>query len=130
MTGQVKEDILVRLGELGVRVEEGTVGFDPTLLRPTEFLKKAGIYRFYDLDGRSQSIEVPVAGLAFSFCQVPIIYELTSDDHWIRTTNRNGSSSFHQGNRLDADQSRALFERLGEISRISVGVPEHRLCSC
>lgn len=33
MTGQVKEDILSRFGELGVRVSDGTLGFDPTILR-------------------------------------------------------------------------------------------------
>jgi hypothetical protein len=38
MTGQVKEDILTRFGELGVRVQDGKVTFRPTLLRDDEFL--------------------------------------------------------------------------------------------
>lgn len=38
MTGQVKEDILCRFGELGVRVRDGKVSFRPTLLRDDEFL--------------------------------------------------------------------------------------------
>ena len=38
MTGQVKEDILCRFGELGVRVQDGKVSFHPTLLRDDEFL--------------------------------------------------------------------------------------------
>lgn len=38
MTGQVKEDILCRFGELGVRVSNGCVTFQPTLLRDDEFL--------------------------------------------------------------------------------------------
>ena len=38
MTGQVKEDILCRFGELGVRVSDGKVSFRPTLLRDDEFL--------------------------------------------------------------------------------------------
>ena len=33
MTGQVKEEILTRFGELGVRVEEGAIVFEPALLR-------------------------------------------------------------------------------------------------
>ena len=37
MTGQVKEDILCRFGELGVRVQQGQVSFRPTLLRDEEF---------------------------------------------------------------------------------------------
>ncbi|NNC41160.1 MAG: hypothetical protein HKN95_10750, partial [Acidimicrobiia bacterium] len=33
MTGQVKEEVLTRWGELGIRVHNGTVNFDPRLLR-------------------------------------------------------------------------------------------------
>lgn len=38
MTGQVKEDIIARFGELGVRVREGRVSIEPTLLSDSEFL--------------------------------------------------------------------------------------------
>ena len=36
MTGQVKEEILARWGELGLRLEQGWVRFDPVLLDPAE----------------------------------------------------------------------------------------------
>ena len=39
MTGQVKEDILSRFGELGVSVSNGAVQFNPEILRTDEFLK-------------------------------------------------------------------------------------------
>jgi hypothetical protein len=38
MTGQVKEDVLARWGELGVEVRDGRLGFAPTLLPRAEFL--------------------------------------------------------------------------------------------
>jgi hypothetical protein len=38
MTGQVKEEILTRWGELGVAVQDGRLHFSPTLLRDDEFL--------------------------------------------------------------------------------------------
>ena len=38
MTGQVKEDIITRFGELGVRVREGRMSIEPTLLADSEFL--------------------------------------------------------------------------------------------
>ena len=38
MTGQVKEEIITRMGELGVRVGHGCVTFNPTLLRAEEFV--------------------------------------------------------------------------------------------
>ena len=37
MTGQVKEEVLSRFGELGLRVAGGEVRFDPRLLRAREF---------------------------------------------------------------------------------------------
>ncbi|MBN2566187.1 MAG: hypothetical protein JXB46_10800, partial [Candidatus Eisenbacteria bacterium] len=44
MTGQVKEEILTRFGELGVSVEDGVVSFRPTLLESGEFIKQAAIF--------------------------------------------------------------------------------------
>lgn len=38
MTGQVKEDIIARFGELGVRVRDGRVSFEPSLLEDREYL--------------------------------------------------------------------------------------------
>ena len=54
MTGQVKEDILCRFGELGVRVQDGRVSFHPTLLRNEEFL--------------------PDGTLSFTYCGARITY--------------------------------------------------------
>jgi hypothetical protein len=128
MTGQVKEEILTRFGELGVTVEKGLVSFQPMLLRRLEFLSETGTYRFHDLAGKSRSIDVPAGSLAFSVCQVPVIYELGPDAAWIRITTSDGACSTHPGNELDADTSRSLFARNGGISRIDVGVPERALC--
>ena len=54
MTGQVKEDILCRFGELGVRVCNGQVSFHPTLLRSDEFL--------------------PDGTLSFTYCGAQVTY--------------------------------------------------------
>ena len=51
MTGQVKEGILARFGELGVQVEGGIVSFRPVLLGRSEIVSEARAYRFYDLEG-------------------------------------------------------------------------------
>jgi hypothetical protein len=45
MTGQVKEEILARWGELGLRVRHGEVRFDPVLLDPAE-LPEGGALSF------------------------------------------------------------------------------------
>ena len=127
MTGQVKEEILTRFGELGVRVREGFVEFDPSLLRRDEFLAEPRTWRFFDLTGMSQSLEVPAGSLAFTFCQVPVVYTLTRGQGSIRITARDGALAVRAGGRLDAAESRALFARAGDISRIDVGVREGSL---
>ena len=76
MTGQVKEDILVRWGELGIRIEGGCLSFKPRLLRTREFLTEPGTLNFHGLDGIDHCTELEPGQLAFTFCQVPIVYSL------------------------------------------------------
>jgi hypothetical protein len=128
MTGQVKEEILSRFGELGVCVEEGRVAFRPVLLRRSEFLREAATFRYFDLEGMVRSIEVPPDALAYTFCQVPVVYTLTDGEAWIRVTEKSGKSMVLEGARLEAEQSRRLFDRTGDVTRIDVGVPETSLC--
>ena len=49
MTGQVKEDLLSRLGEMGVRVEEGRLRFEGLLLGGDELLDAPATFRYVDL---------------------------------------------------------------------------------
>jgi hypothetical protein len=73
MTGQVKEDLISRLGEMGVAVEDGRLGFCPHLVSRNEFLTQARTFHFYGLDGRATaSISFP-ARMAFTTCQVPVV---------------------------------------------------------
>ena len=123
MTGQVKEEILTRFGELGVEIEDGRVSFRPELLRPEEFLGESGEYRLPDAHGRSHVIALPPGSLAFSFCQVPVTYTREPGEAWIRVTRGDGTISALRGDRLDEATSRALFARRGGIARIDVGVP-------
>ncbi len=127
VTGQVKEDILTRFGELGVDVERGIIAFRPALLRRNEFRREPGTYNFFDRSAVYRSIDVPAGALAFSYCQVPIVYELSQDTAWIRVHTSDGSAATLAGDRLDAGLSRALFERLGHITRLDVGVRESAL---
>ena len=55
MTGQVKEDILSRMGEIGVRVENGIVKFDPALFDALELLRDECTLDFFDLTGNRKS---------------------------------------------------------------------------
>jgi hypothetical protein len=68
-----------RFGELGVRVEHGAVRFEPALLRRREFVADARPFRYLDVEGHWQHLEVPAGALAFTWCQVPILYRLDDD---------------------------------------------------
>ena len=76
MTGQVKEDILSRFGELGVFFEKGQLHFDPCLLRKEEFLQRPRTFTFRDVAGEEQQAELGEGTLAFTICQVPVLYQL------------------------------------------------------
>jgi len=67
MTGQVKEDLISRLGELGVAVENGRLGFRRYLVSRGEFLQKAQWFHFYDLDGQQRSLDLDPGTLAFYY---------------------------------------------------------------
>ncbi|MBP2680955.1 MAG: hypothetical protein H6Q78_818, partial [Candidatus Krumholzibacteriota bacterium] len=105
----------------------GVVAFRPVLLTRREFLKEPGTFNTYDLNGTPVSIEVPAGALALSYCQVPVVYQLTRDETWVRVTAADGTYLTVEGARLDTAHSRKLFDRVGAISRIDVGVPEGSL---
>jgi hypothetical protein len=46
MTGQVKEDIISRFGELGVFTNNGRLNFNPCLLRKSEFLSNPQTFEY------------------------------------------------------------------------------------
>lgn len=127
MTGQVKEEILTRFGELGVRIVEGTVRFRPLLLGRDEFRAAPARHRFVDLDGSSVELEVPAGALAFTLCQVPVIYRRVDGTPRVRVIGRDGSRAERAGDALDAAQSCSLLERRGAVARIEVDVPGERL---
>ncbi|WP_282124637.1 hypothetical protein [Algibacter mikhailovii] len=121
MTGQVKEDILSRFGELGVFVEDGVLQFKPFLLQRKEFLIEPSVYNYTDISGQSNSIALEKDTLCFSYCQVPIIYKL-SDLEGVTIINNNGSHNEIEGLKLDSSTTAMLFKRTGDINQIIVSV--------
>ena len=121
MTGQVKEEILCRFGELGARISNGIVRFQPSLMRRREFLAKTRDTGYVDVDGNWQTIKVPINGLAFTWCQVPIIYELNDDAEPGITIARDDDKEVRLQNlTLPAKESSELFERSGRIRLLTV----------
>ncbi len=121
MTGQVKEDILVSIGELGAFVDQGRLVFSPRLLKKSEFSTAAGVLEFVNVRRESQRIEVPVSALCFSYCQVPVIYRIGDEDKIEVRLFDAGSRQFN-GLMLDAETSTRVFQRTGEVKEIVVSL--------
>jgi hypothetical protein len=119
MTGQVKEDIIARWGELGVVVREGSLHFIPILLRASEFHQETAEFQWFDLGGKHQSITLEPGTLAFTYCQVPVIYR-RSRDRKIILSFSDGGNQHIAGDTIDGNQSAAVFRKDGKISRIEV----------
>jgi hypothetical protein len=128
MTGLVKEEILTRFGELGVRVSEGAVAFDVSLLRVREFIASPRSFRFLDVDGDWQELAVPESGLAFTWCQVPFVYRLDdSAAPGLEVTLDDGRRLTPSDLTLPAELSAELFQRTGRIRQVDLVVGRSQL---
>ena len=128
MTGQVKEEVICRFAELGVRVSDGAVRFQPALLREREFTSEPGEFRYLDIDGNWQTIALPGAALAFTWCQVPIIYELADgSEPAITVVQDDGQKMQLPQLALPGEASSELFRRSGRIRQLTVRFGRDRL---
>ncbi len=121
MTGQVKEDILSRWGELGINVEEGYIRFDPILLRKSEFVQVNTVFNYYNIEDMPSQIELQRGSLAFTYCKVPFVYHI-SDQAKITVTYAYGRIINSTKLALDEETSAAIFQRTGKVARIDVYV--------
>jgi hypothetical protein len=119
MTGQVKEDLISRLGEMGVGVTEGRLCFRRHLLSRGEFLPGARTFHFYNLDGQECSLDLHPGTMAFTTCQTPVVAH-QSGPRRIEITRGDGSRDTVEGLDLDAGTSTAIFERTGAVRRLDV----------
>jgi len=122
MTGQVKEEILTRWGELGVGVQDGRLHFRPTLLRDDEFLPKPDNFSYIDVAGQRQTLPLPANALAFTFCQTPIIYTRAEDAAQVEIRYANGRTEITTGHSLDAAVSQHIFNRDGLVQSVYVKI--------
>ena len=95
LTGQVKEDFISRLIEVGVRVENGCLGFDPFLSDESD--------------------------VTFTICTVPVKIQEGDADR-ILVVRSNGETLEISGRALDAELSAEIFNRTGAIKELKVNV--------
>jgi len=100
MTGQVKEEILARWGELGLKISDKKAIFNPIMLDRKE----------YDEDGF----------IKFTWCGTKIIYN-SKQKNLITVTYDDDSQTNFTGNTLPEKESEMLFSRSKKIKEIEVG---------
>ncbi len=122
MTGQVKEEILARWGELGLSWEGGCLRVDPTLLRKREFLSGPAQFAYLDGEGCERVLTMKAGSLAFTLAQIPVVFQRGNALRIKALTTRGPVAVL--GGVLPKDLSQALRTRNGTIGNIVVDVPD------
>jgi hypothetical protein len=126
MTGQVKEDILSRFGELGVVISEGKLSFKPDLLRKEEFLKEDKIFNYFNVDVEQKVIQLQAGSLCFTYCQVPILYKIADQNKLIITNQSNEALEFDSWT-INSEFSSHIFNRTNEVKQVLVQIKKSYL---
>lgn len=119
MTGQVKEDVLCRMLEIGARVRNGRVVFEPLLFNPDEFQQYDERFEFIALDGSDQRLELQQGQFAWTWCQVPIVYHRSSENG-LEVHLANGETATRSELQLTEAETASLFSRDKSVARIDV----------
>jgi len=109
LTGQVKEGILCRFGELGVSFEHGAIRFHPRLLRSVEFAMGQGGNR----------------ELSFTLAGTPVVYRCheSLNDATLTVRFTDGQQRVFAGDLLPAEPAAEVIARTGRIEGIDVELP-------
>ncbi len=126
MTGKVKEDIITRIHEIGIMIKSGKIIINPSLLKTAEFIEQAEKFRFYDVFGTERTIKCSKKSIAFTFCQVPFIYQLSTKNKII-VHSQNERYMNIGGLDLGLNLSQSIFGREGKITHVEVFFDENNL---
>nr|MBP6447801.1 hypothetical protein [Saprospiraceae bacterium] len=106
--------------------ENGQLKFYPALLKKSEFLSAPKSVSFVDINREKRSIELKNGQLFFTYCQVPVIYEIADKSH-IEITFSNNNVFNVNSLSLGKSESSAIFGRKDEIRSIKVFVDKNIL---
>lgn len=120
MTGQVKEDIICRFGELGVFIRDKQLCFHPFMLKRSEFLTEGQVFTYVDVAGNTVKIPIGENSLCFTFCQVPVVYVLDSKNLIEAFLGQEIKTVQESTLNLDKDLSEKIFKRTGEVKKLVV----------
>lgn len=121
MTGQVKEDFLTRMGELGVWVDSGQIRFEPGLLDPGHWSPSSGgsAFAYITVDGAEKEVVVPPRSVAFTVCQTPVVIQ-RAEASSITVRMIDGAERTFEGTILDRETSALVLSRSGQVESVAV----------
>ncbi len=118
MTGQVKEDILIRWADLGLRGEAGVVTFDPRV-PVREWLTEPATWRPLGVDGSPVEVDLPAGSLGFTWCGTPVVYRRGGEPGLV-VRHDDGRELSAAGWVLPPAATDAVLRRDGTVERITV----------
>lgn len=121
MTGQVKEDFISRIRELGVHVQNGSIVIIPDLLNRDELLQHPETFAYIDINGNNSFLQLQSGEIGFTFCQVPFIYRFGEEDV-ITIMFHDERELKEPGRTINPGISSSLFGRKGEIELIRISL--------
>ncbi|NBP64653.1 MAG: hypothetical protein EBU66_08325 [Bacteroidetes bacterium] len=126
MTGQVKEDILCRIRELGVYYKSGMIHFYPNTLSLKDFLVHDTSCTYVDINGITKALKINKGSLFFTLCQIPIIYSI-ADESKVEICKSDDTTVRMNGMELDLVHSESMFSRDKSIRMIQVSLNKHQI---
>lgn len=125
MTGQVKEDFISRMAELGVSVKDGCLTFNPIILGKDEFFKSEGELILYSTRHELKTLKIPSMSLAFTVCHTPVLYHMHENEETLMKIIGKTINTSRQRNHLTQEETAAIFSRNEDIQQIEVSFPAH-----
>lgn len=125
MTGQVKEELITRLGELGLQWDKGELTVRPALLRSSEFTTAPVPFTYLDVAEQWQTIELPAQSLAFTLAQIPFVYHQDPQVEAVTVTviGSDQQETLMSDSRLSQNVVADLMARNGAVARVEVRLP-------
>ncbi len=123
MTGQVKEEVLTRLGEFGLFVSRGRIRILPVPFLSGEFLSDGRSFEYINQALQGDRLALSAGEAACTMCQVPFVRSCSSGEIALTVSYADGSErQFTE--ELDDATSQAIFTRNGKVRavRISGGI--------
>jgi len=117
MTGQAKEDVIMRYAELGVSLRNGVLQLHPQRIADQEWLEEPATLEVPTGGPEVQTIAVERDQLAFTLCGIPIVYERGGGHVVVELSD---GQEISMANGLDEPTSAQIFARDGSVHQVRV----------